>query len=163
MFAYIVRRLLATIPVMAVVALFVFSLLYISPGDPAAVIAGDLATDDDIIRIRAKLGLDQPFFVRFGGWVWDVLHGDLGTSIFTALPVWKLIQQRIEPTLALTLCTLVIAVVFAIPMGVLAAWKVSTWIDRLVMAFAIAAKTKASGERFLAAAEQGSGRPRAPP
>ena len=137
MFAYIVRRLIATIPVMAVVALFVFSLLYLSPGDPAAIIAGDLATEDDIARIREKLGLNEPYFVRFGGWVWRVLHGDLGISIFTNLPVMQLIGQRIEPTVCLTLATLVVAVVTAIPMGVLAAWKVGTWIDRLIMAFAV--------------------------
>jgi peptide/nickel transport system permease protein len=136
-FAYIVRRLIATIPVMAVEALFVFSLLYLSPGDPAAIIAGDLATEDDIARIREKLGLNEPYFVRFGGWVWRVLHGDLGISIFTNLPVMQLIGQRIEPTVCLTLATLVVAVVTAIPMGVLAAWKVGTWIDRLIMAFAV--------------------------
>ena len=87
MLGYVVRRILATIPVMAVVALFVFSLLYIAPGDPAAVIAGDQATPDDVERIRQSLGLDRPFLVRFGEWVWRILHGDLGTSIFTNLPV----------------------------------------------------------------------------
>ena len=87
MLTYVVRRILATIPVMAVVALFVFSLLYIAPGDPAAVIAGDQATPADVERIRASLGLDRPFLVRFGEWVWRILHGDLGTSIFTDLPV----------------------------------------------------------------------------
>jgi peptide/nickel transport system permease protein len=136
-FAYIIRRLVATIPVMAVVALFVFSLLYLSPGDPAAIIAGDLATEDDIARIREKLGLNQPYFLRFGTWVWSVLHGDLGISIFTNLPVMQLIGQRVEPTISLTLLTLIVAVVTAIPMGVIAAWKVGTWIDRLIMAFAV--------------------------
>ena len=139
MFAYIIRRLVATIPVMAVVALFVFSLLYLSPGDPAAIIAGDLATEDDIARIREKLGLNQPYFLRFGTWVWAVLHGDLGISIFTNLPVMQLIGQRVEPTIALTLATLFVAVVTAIPMGVVAAWKVGTWVDRLIMAFAVLA------------------------
>jgi peptide/nickel transport system permease protein len=138
-FAYIVRRLIATIPVMAVVALFVFSLLYLSPGDPAAIIAGDLATDEDIARIREKLGLNQPYLVRFGTWVWSVLHGDLGISIFTNLPVMQLIGQRVEPTVCLTLATLLVAVATAIPMGVIAAWKVGTWIDRLIMAFAVLA------------------------
>jgi len=136
-FAYIVRRILATIPVMAVVALFVFSLLYLSPGDPAVIIAGDTATLEDIARIRAKLGLDQPAYIQFGTWVWRLLHGDLGTSIFTNLPVAKLILQRVEPTLALTVCTLVVTILVAIPMGVVAAWKAGTWIDRLVMAFAV--------------------------
>jgi peptide/nickel transport system permease protein len=137
MFAYIVRRILATIPVMAVVAVFVFALLHLSPGDPAAIIAGDTATEADIIGIRAKLGLDQPIWIQFGTWVWGLAHGDLGISIFTNLPVIKLIQQRVEPTVALTVATLIVSVSVAIPMGVLAAWRAGSWIDRVVMVFAV--------------------------
>jgi peptide/nickel transport system permease protein len=137
-FSYIVRRMLATIPVMGVVALFVFSLLYLAPGDPASIIAGDTATLDDIMRIRQKLGLDQPFYIQFGTWAWNLLHGDLGISIFTNLPVWTLIKQRIEPTVALTISTLLITIPIAIPLGVIAAWKAGTWIDRSVMVFAVA-------------------------
>src|SRR5476649_1849000 len=122
---------------MAVVAFVVFSLLYLTPGDPAAILAGDAATDDDIRHIRAKLGLDDPFFVRFGGWVWALLHGDLGVSIFTNLPVTHLIGQRVEPTLALTLCTLLISVLVAVPLGVIAAAKAGSWTDRAVMAFSV--------------------------
>lgn len=137
MLAYVIRRLFATIVVMTVVAFVVFSLLYLTPGDPAAVIAGDAATSDDIRRIRANLGLDEPFLIRFGGWVWGLAHGDLGTSIFTNLPVTHLIAQRIEPTLSLTLCTLLVAVLVAVPLGVIAAAKAGTWIDRMVMAFSV--------------------------
>jgi peptide/nickel transport system permease protein len=137
MFAYVVRRVLATIPVMAVVALFVFSLLYIAPGDPAAVIAGDQATPADVERIRASLGLDRPYLVRFGAWVWDILNGNLGVSIFTNLPVSTMIAQRIEPTLSLMIVTLLLAISVAVPMGVVAAWKQGTLIDRAVMAFAV--------------------------
>src|SRR5215471_12876512 len=137
MFAYVIRRILATIPVMAVVAVFVFALLYLSPGDPAAIIAGDTATAQDIARIRAHLGLDQPVYVQFGTWVWHLLHGDLGISIFTNLPVTTLMAQRVEPTIALTISTLIISVLAAIPMGVLAAWKAGSWIDRMVMIFAV--------------------------
>src|SRR5712692_6291760 len=128
LYVYLVRRLLATLPVMAVVGLFVFSLLYLAPGDPAALIAGDLATADDIAKIHQKLGLDEPFLVRFAKWSWDLLHGDLGVSIFSNLPVSRLIGQRIEPTLALATTTMVFAVVLAVPMGILAAWKAGTWI-----------------------------------
>jgi peptide/nickel transport system permease protein len=135
--AYVVRRLFATVAVMAVVAFVVFSLLYLTPGDPAAVIAGDAATNDDIKRIRENLGLDEPFLVRFGTWVWALLHGDLGTSIFTKLPVTHLIAQRIEPTVALTLCTLLVAVAVAVPLGVIAAARAGTWIDRFVMGFSV--------------------------
>lgn len=137
MLAYVIRRLFATIAVMAVVAFFVFSLLYLTPGDPAAVIAGDAATSDDIKRIREGLGLDEPFLVRFGGWVWALLHGDLGVSIFTNLPVTHLIGQRVEPTLALTLCTLLVSVLVAVPLGVLAAARAGSWTDRAVMAFSV--------------------------
>ena len=137
MFAYAIRRVLATIPVMAIVALFVFSLLYIAPGDPAAIIAGDQATPADVERIRASLGLDRPFLVRFGEWLWHVLNGDLGVSIFTNLPVTHMIAQRIEPTLSLLVLTLTFAISFAVPMGVLAAWKQGQWIDRIVMVVAV--------------------------
>jgi peptide/nickel transport system permease protein len=133
MFAYAIRRVLATIPVMLVVALFVFSLLYIAPGDPAAIIAGDQATPADVERIRESLGLDRPYLVRFGDWLWHILHGDLGTSIFTNLPVSHMIAQRIEPTLSLMVLTIVFSIIFAVPLGVLAAWKHGTWIDRVVM------------------------------
>ncbi|WP_198375533.1 ABC transporter permease [Neoroseomonas rubea] len=137
MFAYVVRRVLATIPVMAVVALFVFSLLYIAPGDPAAVIAGDQATPEDVERIRASLGLDRPYLVRFGAWVFDILRGDLGVSIFTNLPVSLMIKQRLEPTLSLMVVTLILAVSIAVPMGVIAAARVGTFVDKFVMAFAV--------------------------
>jgi peptide/nickel transport system permease protein len=137
MLAYAARRILATIPVMAIVALFVFSLLYIAPGDPAAIIAGDQATPADIERIRQSLGLERPFLVRFSEWSWQIIQGDLGTSIFTSLPVTALIAQRIEPTLSLMAVTLVLAIGIAVPLGVAAAWKAGSWIDRLVMAFAV--------------------------
>src|SRR6516165_56664 len=99
---------------MTVVALFVFSLLHLSPGDPAVIIAGDTATLDDIARIRQKLGLDQPLYGQFATWVWALLHGDLGVSIFTNLPVSKLIAQRIEPTITLTVSTLIVSVLVAV-------------------------------------------------
>lgn len=137
MLAFIIRRIITTIPVMAFVALFVFSLLYIAPGDPAAVIAGDQASPADVERIRASLGLDRPYLIRFGEWLFRVLQGDLGTSIFTSLPVTQLIAQRIEPTVSLMVLTLIIAIVVAVPMGVIAAWKVGTWVDKAAMAFAV--------------------------
>ena len=137
MFAYTIRRVVSTIPVMAIVALFVFSLLYIAPGDPAAIIAGDQATPADVERIRAGLGLDRPFVVRFGEWLWHVLNGDLGVSIFTNLPVTRMIAQRVEPTLSLMSLTLVLSIGIAVPMGVLAAWNHGKLIDRIIMVFAV--------------------------
>src|ERR1700694_227442 len=137
MVSYILRRVLSTIPVMAIVALFVFSLLYIAPGDPAAVIAGDQASPADVEHIRQSLGLDRPFLIQFGTWLWGILHGDLGTSIFTNLPVASLIAQRIEPTLSLMAVTLVLTILVAVPLGVVAAWKAGSWVDRTIMAFAV--------------------------
>lgn len=139
MVSYILRRVLATLPVMAIVALFVFSLLYIAPGDPAAVIAGDQASPADVERIRENLGLDRPFLVQFGAWLWNILHGDLGTSIFTSLPVASLIVQRIEPTLSLMALTLILTILVAVPLGVVAAWKAGSFVDRAIMAFAVLA------------------------
>lgn len=137
MTAFIVRRLLATIPVMAVVAVFVFLLLRLAPGDPAALIAGDDANSAAIENIRQQLGLDRPIWEQFILWVGNILRGDLGTSIFSNLPVSRLILQRLEPTLMLMAATLVVAISFAIPLGVLAAWKARTIVDRAVMLFAV--------------------------
>jgi peptide/nickel transport system permease protein len=138
MWAYIVKRILATVPVMGVVALFVFLMLRLSPGDPAAVIAGDYATAEDIERIRTQLGLNEPIFVQFVQWIGQLLHGDLGISIFTNLPVTTLIAQRLEPTISLTLTTIVFTVVVAVPLGTIAAWKSGSLIDRFVMLFSVA-------------------------
>jgi len=137
MLRFIAHRLLATIPVVGVVALFVFLLLHLSPGDPATVIAGDYASPADVQRIRATLGLDDPLPIQFGNWVGRLLQGDLGISIFSNLPVSRLIGQRLEPTLLLALVTITLSVAVAVPLGVLAAWKSGTWIDRAVMIFAV--------------------------
>lgn len=137
MIAYIVRRLLATIPVMAVVAVFVFLLLRLAPGDPAALIAGDDATSAQIDNIREQLGLHLPIWEQFLNWIGEVLRGDLGTSIFSNLPVTTLIAQRLEPTLMLMLATIGVAVLLAIPLGVIAAWKARTVVDRGVMLISV--------------------------
>ena len=133
MTAYIIRRVLATIPVMAVVAIFVFLLLRLAPGDPAALIAGDDATSAQIQNIRHQLGLELPIWEQFLVWGGDILRGNLGTSIFSNMPVTTLIGQRLEPTLMLMVATLIVAVSFAIPLGVVGAWKARTAIDRFVM------------------------------
>jgi peptide/nickel transport system permease protein len=122
---------------MAVVAVFVFFVLRLAPGDPAAIIAGEDATAEAIAAVRGKLGLDRPVFEQFGLWLYGLAHGDFGVSIFSNLPVTRLIAQRLEPTLALTISTLLVAVSLAIPMGVLAAWKAHKLLDRAVMAFAV--------------------------
>ena len=137
MLAEILRRLVATIPVMVVVALAVFALLHVTPGDPAVIIAGDYATTDDIARIRTRLGLDQPFTTQVGLWLGRVVRGDLGTSIFSGLPVSTLIGQRAATTAWLTLFAMLISVGVGVPAGVVAAWRRGSWIDRAVMVFAV--------------------------
>jgi len=137
MLAYVIRRLFSTLLVMAMVAVFVFLLLHLSPGDPAAIIAGDNATPEAIDGIRQKLGLSDPLPVQFVRWIGHVLQGDLGVSIFSNEPVLKLVGQRLEPTLSLALTTLVVAVTLAISFGVLAAWKAGTWIDRVLMVISV--------------------------
>jgi len=137
MLAEVLRRLMATIPVMVVVAIAVFALLHVTPGDPAVIIAGDYATEDDIARIRAKLGLDRPFLTQVGIWLAQVVRGDLGTSIFSGLPVATLIKQRAEATVSLTIFAMLISVGMGVPLGIVAAWKKGSWIDRLVMVIAV--------------------------
>jgi peptide/nickel transport system permease protein len=137
MLAYIGKRLLATIPVMAVVAVFVFALLRLTPGDPAAIIAGASATTQDVVEIRAKLGLDRPILSQFVVWIGRMFTGDFGESFFFKKQVADLIGSRIEPTLMLSLTTMTLSIVVAVPLGVIAAWKQGTWIDRIVMGFSV--------------------------
>jgi peptide/nickel transport system permease protein len=137
MLPYIGRRLLATLPVMAVVAVVVFILLRLTTGDPAAIIAGDNATSQDVAAIRDRLGLDRPLVSQFVIWIGRVLRGDLGESFFFKKTVASLIAERLEPTLALAVGTLVLAVTMAVPLGVLAAWRRGSWVDRAVMGFSV--------------------------
>jgi len=137
MFAYILRRLLQTIPVMLVVAVFIFLMLRLTPYDPAAIIAGDSATAEQVAQIRSQLGLNDPIVQQFFNWLGKVLSGDLGQSFFFKKTVAELIGERIEPTLSLAFFTIVIAVLVAVPLGVLAAHRQGTWIDRVVMGFSV--------------------------
>jgi peptide/nickel transport system permease protein len=135
---FVVRRVLAVVPVLVVVAVIAFAILRAVPGDPAAVIAGDSATPEQVAALREKLGLEKPVVTQFAVWLAGVLRGDLGESYFFRQPVAALIAQRIEPTLALGLAALSIAVAVAVPLGVVAAFRQDTWIDRAVMALSVA-------------------------
>jgi peptide/nickel transport system permease protein len=134
---YLSRRLLATIPVLAVVAVFVFLLLRLTPGDPAAILAGDAASTEQIAAIRRSLGLDEPLPVQFGIWLGQVLTGELGESFYFKIKVTALIAQRLEPTFALAALTITLAVLVAVPLGVLAAWRSGGWLDRALMGFSV--------------------------
>ena len=133
MSTFLLRRGLATVPVLLVVAIIVFMMLRLTPGDPAAAIAGDAATAEQIASIRAQLGLNEPLFVQFFHWLAQVVRGDLGYSFFYRMGVAELIGQRLEPTLSVALVTIVLTVLIAVPLGVLAAWRRGSLLDRLVM------------------------------
>jgi len=138
MLGFLARRLAATIPVILFVAVFVFLMLRLTPGDPAAVLAGDNASPRQIEEIRARLGLDEPLWTQFAIYTGRLLQGELGESFFFKQPVTELIGQRIEPTLSLALVTIVLAVVVAVPLGTLAAYFHGGWLDRFVMGFSVA-------------------------
>src|SRR3981081_1489542 len=116
MLGYLVRRVLAAIPVKGVVALFVFLLLRLAPGDPAAILAGDNATPEQLERIRASLGLNEPLYTQFFTWIGKLLHGDLGVSLISHVPVLKMIGQRVEPSISIALSTIILAIVVAVPL-----------------------------------------------
>ena len=137
MYQFILRRLLSTIPVLVIVAVLVFMLLRLTPGDPAAILAGDAASTEQIEGIRKTLGLDQPLPVQFGIWLGQMLQGDLGESYYYKVRVTELIAQRLEPTLSLATLTIVIAILVAVPLGVIAAWRFGGWFDRALMGFSV--------------------------
>ena len=137
MLAYVLRRLAATIPVMLIVAVLVFLMLRLTPADPAAIIAGDNANSEQVAEIRKRLGLDQPILTQFVIWGGKLLQGDLGESFFFKKQVAELIADRLEPTLSLALCTIVLAVLIAVPLGVIAAYRRGSWLDRIVMGFSV--------------------------
>jgi peptide/nickel transport system permease protein len=137
MLGYLLRRVLAAIPVMGVVALFVFLLLRLTPGDPAAILAGDNATPAQLERIRMSLGLNEPLYIQFFTWINKLLHGDLGVSLISNVPVATMIGQRIEPSISIAISTILLSIAIAVPLGVIAAWKHGTWIDRFVMGLSV--------------------------
>ncbi|ALV29125.1 MULTISPECIES: ABC transporter permease [Pannonibacter] len=137
MIGYIFRRILAVIPVVLCVAIFVFLLLRLTPGDPAAILAGDAATPEQLEKIRTSLGLNEPLLTQFITWAGHLAEGDLGISLISNVPVTDLIAQRIWPTINIAVMTIILAVLIAVPMGVLAAWRHRTWTDYAVMAFSV--------------------------
>lgn len=137
MLNFLLRRLLSAVPVLVIVAVLVFLMLRLTPGDPAAVLAGDAATTEQIAEIRATLGLDRSIPEQFAIWAGHMLTGDLGQSYYYKTDVATLIAQRLEPTLSLAALTITIAVLVAVPLGVLAAWRFGSWFDRLLMGFSV--------------------------
>jgi len=138
MLQFLLRRMLAVLPVLFVVSLVVFLILRLAPGDPAAVIAGNSATNEDIAKIQVQLGLDRSIPVQYGIWMGNVFRGDLGFSYYLNKPVTELIAQRVEPTLSLAFGTVILALLIAVPLGTVAAWRMGGWLDRLLSGFSVA-------------------------
>lgn len=134
---YIFRRLLASIPVVILVGVITFSILHITPGDPAVLMAGEEATPADVEAMRVALGFDKPFLVQFGKWSGRLLQGDLGTSIFSQHTIASLMKPRLAPTLSLAMIAIFLSILIGVPLGVIAAWNTGSWIDRSVMVFAV--------------------------
>ncbi len=137
MYKFLARRVLSTIPVLAIVAVLVFLMLRLTPGDPAAILAGDAANTEQIAKIREGLGLDRPLPVQFALWAKSILSGDLGESFYFKMKVTSLIGQRLEATVSLATLTIIVAVFTAVPLGVLAAWRFGGWFDRMLMGFSV--------------------------
>lgn len=137
MLKFLFRRLASTLPVLLIVSVLVFGMLRLTPGDPAAVLAGDAASTEQIAQIRANLGLDRSIPAQYAIWMGHLLTGDLGQSYYYKTEVTTLIGQRLEPTLSLALLTIVVAVLVAVPLGVLAAWRAGGWLDRALMGFSV--------------------------
>ncbi|SMO46421.1 ABC transporter permease [Paracoccus laeviglucosivorans] len=137
MLSYTIKRVLSVVPILLLVSVFVFLLLRLTPGDPAAIIAGDQATPEQLERIREAMGLNQPILTQYLSWVGGIMRGDFGTSLISNVPVLDLVSQRVMPSVSLAVLTMLITVLLAIPMGVIAAWKHRTWADYLVMSFSV--------------------------
>jgi peptide/nickel transport system permease protein len=134
---FVLRRLLAAIPVLFLVSLIAASIMQLVPGDPAAIIAGQSASDADVARVREVLGLDRPFLERLWDWYVGLAHGDLGQSLLLNRPVTQAIAERVPVTLALAGFALFLTVALGVPCGVIAALRPNTWIDQAVLTFAL--------------------------
>jgi peptide/nickel transport system permease protein len=134
---FVLRRLLAAIPVLFLVSLIAASIMQLVPGDPAAIIAGQSASDADVARVREALGLDRPFIERLWDWYVGIAHGDLGQSLLLNRPVTQAIAERVPVTLALAGFALFLTIALGVPCGVIAALRPNTWIDQAVLTFAL--------------------------
>ncbi|MEN5278982.1 ABC transporter permease [Brucella sp. TWI432] len=137
MAVYLLKRIFALVPVLLLVSVFVFLLLRLTPGDPAAILAGDAATTEQLERIREAMGLNEPILTQYFTWMGNILQGDFGVSLISGVPVIDMVSQRIGPTISIAILTIIIAVLVAIPMGVIAAWRHRSWADYLVMSFSV--------------------------
>jgi peptide/nickel transport system permease protein len=134
---YIIKRILSLIPVLLIVSFVAFFIVHLTPGDPARAMLGDQATEQDIQTLRTTMGLDRPIYIQYFIWMGNIFHGNLGQSIFMNEPMTQIIRTHLGPTLALTVYSLLIAILFSIPMGILAARKRGTIADQTIMGFSM--------------------------
>ncbi len=137
MTAYIIRRLLLLFPVLLIVGIVVFTLIHLTPGDPASVMLGREATQEQKDALREQLGLNEPILVQFVNWFGDALRLDFGDSLFIGKPVTEALLERAQPTGLLTLYSLTLSILIAIPAGVIAAIRPNSVLDRLLMVLSI--------------------------
>jgi len=141
MWKYIVRRSLLAVPVLFAVSVISFSIMQLAPGDPAAILMGGeyiaIASQEEIDEIRSALGVDVPPVVQYYNWISGFFVGEIGTSIFTGISVSEMVSERIEATVTIVFFGIFVSILLGLPMGILAGWKMNTWIDRSVMIFAV--------------------------
>jgi ABC-type dipeptide/oligopeptide/nickel transport system permease component len=135
---YLLRRLVLTVPVLLGVATLVFALIHLVPGDPAQSMLGESAAPDDVARLRTSLGLDRPLLRQYGAFIGGLAHGDLGTSFRFGTPVTQEIRKRFADTAILAVCAMGVAIVFAIPLGIVAAVFRGRFLDHAAMTLALA-------------------------
>lgn len=135
---FILKRILSLIPTLFLVSIVIFSLIHLTPGDPARAILGDLATEQEVEALRDAMGLNDPLPVQYVEWIKGVCHGDLGDSVFIQQPMTQIIREHLVPTINLTIYAMVIAIAVAIPFGVYAAKKKGGAFDSAVSIFTLA-------------------------
>lgn len=137
MISYILRRLVLAVPVLLIVGIVVFALVHLAPGDPASVILGPDATTEQIDQLRDQLGLNDPLYIQFLNWIGGVVRLDFGESLFLGVPVLEALVNRLQITTLLTLYALVLSIVIGVPLGVIAAVRANTFLDRMLMALSL--------------------------
>jgi peptide/nickel transport system permease protein len=135
MLPYVIRRLVQVVPVMLFASAVVFLMIYLVPGDPVLAVLGGEARAEQVEAMRQRMGLDRPLVVQYGRWLGRVAQGDLGVSLINGYPVWSLIGLKLPATLALAAGALAVALLVSLPLGIVAAVRQGSWVDRLAVGF----------------------------
>ncbi|MCC3356804.1 nickel ABC transporter permease [Bacillus sp. REN16] len=137
MYFYILKRIFSLVPVLFVVSIVAFLLIYLTPGDPVSVMLGQEATAEQIEKVREQMGLNEPLYLQYLNWLFNVFQGDLGDSYFMHMPVTTAILDHLGPTLSIAIFAEIIAILIAVPIGILAARHRGSFIDQFVMGFTL--------------------------